>query len=569
MQRNPLRPLFLLLIAILVMAACGPTLDEDAIAITVVVDGASQVMLVNGEVTIGDVLREAGIALGDLDRVNPPEHSRVSDGMTITVVRAVEETVVVETTIPFESRVTFNDGLPAGETQLLQSGVNGVAEVTYRVIYENGEEVSRSEVRRVLITPPKDEVLMVGSQSELPTVTVSGALAYISGGNAWIIRQNSTNRRPLTIDGGLDGRIFALSADGKRLLFSRAPQQDSESPDTAETEEAPLEEGEAFNTLWVILDTTDPDSEPVRLDLANILYADWVPGTENWFVYSTAEPRPSFPGWQANNDLWRAQILPGGTLDRASQLLESSSGGVYGWYGTFFAFSPDGTTLAWAQPDAIGVLIPVIIETEETPVPEEEATEEIEQEPAIPLADNYMRQTLASFAPRNAYDFIWVPGLAWSPDGTLIATTTHGPPLGGEAPEDSPVFNLTILPAAGGYNIDLGERTGIWSLAQFAPTDAAGESLAGPLAYLEAIEPLDSIASRYRLVLVDRDGSNRRVLLPSENEPGLKPQLFSWSPDGQQIALIVDGNLFLVDVITGFTQQLTGDSLSSSPRWTP
>jgi hypothetical protein len=578
------RVILLLLIGLLPVAGCGQPTDENAITITIVADGKTQVMLVSSEATVNDILREAGITPGNLDRVNPPGHNRAQDGMTITVVRVVEETAIIEEMIPFESRTALNDGLPAGETRMLQAGVNGVAEVTYRIVYEDGVEVSRSEVRRVLITPPQDEVIMIGSQSELPTVTVTGTLAYISGGNAWIIRQNSSNRRPLTIDGGVDGRVFVLSEDGKRLLFTCSAGEETAADEQAETEPTPAEEApaeeEPFNTLWVIFDTGDPKSVPVRLDLANILYADLVPGTENMIVYSTAEPRPSFPGWQANNDLWQAEIGPEGEIVDPQLLLEPWGGGIYGWYGTFFAFSPDGTTLAWAQPDAVGVLVPVVPEPEEGEEEEDEGEDEEEiaatpdaeeaEEKAYPLADAYTRQTLISFAPRNAYDFIWVPGIAWSPDGTLIATTTHGPPLGTEAPEDSPIFNLTILPYTGGYSIDLIERAGMWSTPQFAPVEALGDAtLEGPIAYLQAIDSLDSVVSRYQLVVMDRDGSNRRVIFPPEGETGLQPQAFVWSPDGRQIALIYQGNLHLIDVMTGLAQRLTGDGLSSSPRWAP
>lgn len=578
MNRLPRNILLLLAVGVMVVAGCTPPTDENAITITVVVDGTSQVMLVNSEVTVNDVLREAGITVGELDRVNPPGFNRVHDGMTVTVVRVVEEAVVVEEVVPFESQTAFNDGLPAGETRLLQGGVNGVAEVTYRVVYEDGVEVSRSEVRSVLITPPQDEVIMVGSQSELPTVTVGGTLVYISGGNAWVIRQNSGNRHPLTLDGGVDGRIFELSEDGRRLLFSRgevAGENVEEGDEVTPTPTQQVPEGkESFNVLWAVFDTGEADAEAVQLELANVLYADWVPGAEDMIVYSTAEPRPSFPGWQANNDLWRARVGEDGAVTDRQRLLEPSGGGIYGWYGTFFAFSPDGTTLAWAQPDAVGVLVPVVIEPEGegediTPTPEE--TEEPGESEAveIPLAEAYERRTLVSFAPRNAYDFIWIPSLAWSPDGTLIVTTTHGLPLGSETPEDSPIFNLTVLPYSGGYSIDLVERAGMWSMAQFAPPpEIEGETLEGPLAYLEAVEPLDSVVSRYRLVVMDRDGSNRRVLYPGEDQPGLKPNVFAWSPDGRQIALIYQGNLYLIDVVTGLTQQLTGDGLSHSPRWT-
>ncbi|HEC22114.1 MAG TPA: DUF348 domain-containing protein [Chloroflexi bacterium] len=558
--------LALIFVPLFLVTACRSS-GADGLTVTIVVDGTSRVMTVTDAVTVNDVLRRAGVTLGELDRVNPPGYSRITDGMTITIVRVVEETVVVEESIPFERRTTLNDGLPAGETRLLQAGVNGVAEVTYRITYEDGVEVARSEIRRVLITPPQDEVVMIGSQGELPTVTVNGTLAYISGGNAWIMRQNSANRRPLTLDGGVDGRVFELSPDGRQLLFTRTLTEASAESGGLVTAVPPTEsagDNEPFNALWVIFDTTDPESKPIRLDLFNILYAAWVPGAERTIIYSTAEPRPSFPGWQANNDLWRAQLSVNGAAVQRKLLLEPSSGGVYGWYGTLFALSPDGITLAWAQPDAVGVLRPVY--------EEEEGEADSSPTPAGPtlLPDSYAREVLVSFAPRNAYDFVWVPTLAWSPDGQLIATMTHGPPLGSEAPEDSPVFNLSILNPYQGYGLDLVDLVGMWANPQFSPARTSDEpTFDVSIAYLQAIDPLDSVVSRYRLVVMDRDGSNQRVVFPPEDEPGLQPQVFAWSPDGRQIALIHQKNLYLVDVVTGLAQQLTGDGLSSNPRWRP
>ncbi len=559
-------------VSLLALTGCGVA-NTDSLMVTVVADGSSRVVMASPAATVDDVLRQTGITLSELDQVNPPGYTRVLDGMTITVVRVTEEITVVQEVVPFERLTTLNDSLPAGESRLLQAGVNGVAEVTYRIIYQDGNEVSRSEVRRVLITPPQNEVIMVGSQGALPTVTVNGTLVYISGGNAWIMRQNSANRRPLTLDGGLDGRVFQLSPDGKRLLFTRSLTQASAEQGglaTASPQSTPAGQG-PFNTLWVIFDTTDPASEPVRLDLDNILYADWVPGSERAIIYSTAEPRLSFPGWQANNDLWYAQISANGAVTRETLLLEPSSGGIYGWYGTSFAFSPDGVTIGWAQPDAVGVLLPMPSgsegDSEEiTPTPEEATY------PAS-LLDAYERLTLLSFAPRNAYDFVWRPSLSWSPDGQMLATTSHGPPVGAEAPEDSPVFNLTIAPFRGGYTVDVVSQAGMWANPQFSPTVRAEDTpLEFSLAFFQAIQPLNSVVSQYRLVVMDRDGSNRRVIFPPEDKPGLRPSDTwppAWSPDGRQIALIYQGNLYLVDVVTGLAQQLTQDGLSSSPRWAP
>lgn len=554
--------LLALLATLPILSACQPP-HEGQMTVTLVADGTTRVLTVEGQPTVSDVLRQADITLGELDRLNPPSYSRVRDGMTITIVRVTEEMVTVQETVPFSSRTLPSDGLPAGETRLLQAGINGMAEVTYRVTYEDGKEVARAEVRRVVITPPQEEVILIGSRGELPTITVVGTLVYLSGGNAWVMRQNSANRRPLTTDGGLDGRVFELSEDGRRLLFTRAVVEDTEG---------------AFNRLWAIFDVTDVESQPIPLDVENVLFAAWVPGTQRAILYSTAEPRESYPGWQANNDLWRGYIDPQGRVVQRARLLEPSSGGTYGFFGTGFAFAPDGVTLAWTQPDAVGVLIPEYAPPApplgpRTPTPEPTPTP---FEPDIPterLPIAYIRRTLAEFTPWNAYDFVWRPGVSWSPDGNLIATTIHGVPLGSESPEDSPVFHLTILPVQGGYSINLVDQAGMWAEPRYSPAVAPdGTPLEVQLAYLQAIQPLESVYGRYRLVVMDRDGSNRRLVYPPENQPGLLPQLFAWSPDGRQIALVdpgPEGNLFLVDVSTGLAQQITTDGLSSSPRWGP
>jgi Tol biopolymer transport system component len=41
----------------------------------------------------------------------------------------------------------------------------------------------------------------------------------------------------------------------------------------------------------------------------------------------------------------------------------------------------------------------------------------------------------------------------------------------------------------------------------------------------------------------------------------------SWSPDGRLLAVVYDGNLWLVNPDTGVSQQLTGDGLDTTPRW--
>jgi hypothetical protein len=86
------------------------------------------------------------------------------------------------------------------------------------------------------------------------------------------------------------------------------------------------------------------------------------------------------------------------------------------------------------------------------------------------------------------------------------------------------------------------------------------------VAYLQAIFPSQSETSRYRVVVIDRDGSNRRTIFPANDAPGLEPQTLAWAPDaidgqsGDFMALIYQGNLWLVDSEC-LAYQVTGDGL--------
>jgi hypothetical protein len=92
------------------------------------------------------------------------------------------------------------------------------------------------------------------------------------------------------------------------------------------------------------------------------------------------------------------------------------------------------------------------------------------------------------------------------------------------------------------------------------------------VAYLQSREPRQSDTRPYRLVVMDRDGSNRKTIFPEEDQQGLKPQRVGWSPatfDNGHFWLAVNyqGNLWLVDSETGDSRQITGDGSISRIDW--
>jgi resuscitation-promoting factor RpfB len=513
----------LLLMAFLLAACASPQVRAPDVTVSLIADSERRDLRIAPGTTVAAVLAQAQISLGALDRVTPPLYSLLADGTTIRVIRVKESFEVQQVTIPFDRRIVRNEALPPGETRLVQAGQNGVQEITYRILAEDGLETSRTPLRTTNLKDSIPEILMIGAAADFHTVALRGSLVYVDSGNAWILSRDSSNRFPLAAEGDLDSRIFSLSPDGQWLLFSRNL------------------EGQINALYAVAVFGGDP---PFSLALSNIVhFADWSPTDKRTIAYSTVQPVSTAPGWQARNDLRLISFDEKKILSDEQILLAPHSEGSYSWWGTEYAWAPDGSRLAYSRPDEIGW---------------------------ISKTGGSLHPLLTITPFRTLADWVWLPSIRWSPDGAFILTVRHGAPVGSESPEESPAFDLTAIPAGGGLPIALSERAGMFAFPVPGPVQNRPYEQGYNVAFLQAARPLESDRSKYRLMVADRDGSNLRALFPPEGETGLSPRdtgAVKWSPDGSQIALIYEGNLWIVDVTTGQGSQLTGDGQVTAVDW--
>src|ERR1044071_9216178 len=330
MQRiTPRRLLLTVVLAISLLVSCrSPQVTSADIRISISADGGSHTVTVPAGSTVTQALQSAGITVGNLDRVEPPPYTVLGDGNSIQLTRVKEVFETEEQVVPFEKQIVRNESLPEGETRLVQAGVNGKEELTYRRVLENDVELSKSIVKSVTLQEAVPEIMMVGAQSSFAPLPIPGHLVYLAGGNAWIIDTSTANRTPLVTTGDLDGRIFELAPNGSYWIFTRKSSKPAD---------------KEINQLWAVRTN---GTKPFNTGIVNVVhFADWIPNTGS-FAFSTVEPRSTAPGWQANNDLQRYSISTG----ERRKIIEPNSGGVYGWWGMNFAFSPDGR-LAYARPD--------------------------------------------------------------------------------------------------------------------------------------------------------------------------------------------------------------------------
>lgn len=531
---------------VLMLVGCRDTQQTQQLRVKLIADGRERVFDLPTATTIDEFLRDpkVDVQYSDLDIVNPPPFTQIADGMQITIARVTEGEDCETIEIPYKQTQVLNEGLQPGEKKVVKSGQVGYQEICYRVTIIDGTPKDRVVTRTTEVQAAQDEVMYVGVSGEVEPVAINGVLVYKSNGNAWVIQGSTTTKRPITTEGNLDSHVFALSLDGRRLLYT----QKSNASDADST----------FNQLWMIADITRP-TPPVSLVLDNILYADWIPQLENTISYSSAETSQATPGWLPFHDLWQMRIDPDtGESLGVKQLLQRSGGGLYGWWATRFQWSPDGQKLAWAQADRVGVI------------------------DAAALLDgdvNGFDTALLKYPVLVPFSgWSWRSTLSWSADNALLLATTHGSPVGNESPENSPAFNVAVTDTNGTFNATLAANAGIWSAPQFSPilSQNTDQFPKGYMAYLRARDPFNTINGEYDLVVADRDGSNGRVVFPAEGGPGINAQEsifqdreFAWSPDAQQIAIIYQGNLWIVDVATGVSHQLTLDGRASNPIWAP
>ncbi len=481
-------------------------------------DGRRQALTTEAT-TVREALAEAKVNLGPVDRVKPDLYTRLEPGLVIEVIRVREEIEVKREVIPFERQTVTNEALASGETRLAQLGVNGEDEISIRIVYENGVEVSRTEISRRTVIEPIPEILVLGPQDELPSVPIEGTIAYIANGNAWLMRGSSGSRRGLTTEANLDGRVFSLSPDGRQILYT-----------TPLTDEIDL----PLNEIW-LASTTIVGEQPITLGIRGVVGAEWSPVISRSVVaYTTAERVANPPGWQANNDLWLLDLQK--PNPKPVQLAPPGTQGLYSWWGTTFHWSPQGERLAYARADQVGII-----------------------DLSTSKSLTYTLTTLVDFPPLKTFsEWAWVPGLSWSPDGEFIAATIHGPPVASEPVDESQVFDLWLMSIDNLVSVKVADQVGMWA------NPAWGEA---GIAFGQAVNPLQSVNSRYTIQLIDRDGSNQRQLFPFQEEPGVQLPELVWSATGDQLLFTYNGNLYLASGQGGPPKQLTADGQASHPRW--
>lgn len=139
--------------------------------------GSKTELRTQGE-TVGEMLEEKQVELGENDRASVALSVPIVAGMEVSVWREGKQTITVEEAVQFVIEQIRDADRPYGYREVRTTGEAGLRNVTYEIEIKDGIEVSRTEIATIETKPAVKQVEVVGAKVVL-TVAYSADRAAI------------------------------------------------------------------------------------------------------------------------------------------------------------------------------------------------------------------------------------------------------------------------------------------------------------------------------------------------------------------------------------------------------
>ena len=183
--------------------------------VKIILSSGYEMNVLTTKTKISDILKENYIILLEDEKVSPKADEELSDNKTIMIsketenaevsavvesssdvttedvlqnyTKIVEKIVVEEEKIPYETiKKDVSTGSGTKQDKVVQQGVNGIKEITYKVKYQNGKEIEKTEVSSKIVKKPVNKIIEVRTKQTTsrgsiartnPAKTASSSLA--------------------------------------------------------------------------------------------------------------------------------------------------------------------------------------------------------------------------------------------------------------------------------------------------------------------------------------------------------------------------------------------------------
>jgi len=140
---------------------------------TLNIDGNVEIITTTKK-TVREAFSETGINIGVADRVEPSLDSLIEENLVVNVFRVANETITVDTEIPFKTKEVSDSSLAKGKTKVKVRGVNGLKQTVYNITTEDGVEIKREVVSETIVREPTTRVVSVGTKTTSSKPQTSG-----------------------------------------------------------------------------------------------------------------------------------------------------------------------------------------------------------------------------------------------------------------------------------------------------------------------------------------------------------------------------------------------------------
>jgi uncharacterized protein YabE (DUF348 family) len=132
--------------------------------VTLRVGGKKAIAVVTTALTVGELLAERDLVLGELDKLSIPAGAPVGDGMKIVLTRIEEKTVTRKESVPFSTTTRRSSEMFVGQTEVIREGKKGARTATYRVTVTNGKVTDRALLEATVLREPVSRIVRVGTK---------------------------------------------------------------------------------------------------------------------------------------------------------------------------------------------------------------------------------------------------------------------------------------------------------------------------------------------------------------------------------------------------------------------
>ena len=179
------------LICILIFGISVVATEIDMRSVEITMANGYTMTVVTTKTNVAEILKDNNIYLEEDEKVNPSLESDITENQKITITNKseqevqiakisesgietsldeilksyspiIEKIVVEQETIPYETITKdASEGAADKKNKVIQSGEDGIKEITYKVKYQNNEEIEKIKLSEQIIKQPVDKIVQI------------------------------------------------------------------------------------------------------------------------------------------------------------------------------------------------------------------------------------------------------------------------------------------------------------------------------------------------------------------------------------------------------------------------